>query len=289
MARTNIEQRLFGDSRLRYFQKLMQWQLREAVGCLACLWNASQELEATRATSKQVGAWADSDPKELPQLLAALIESGFLKSEGEDSYYIVGNPEQIEGIRGCRNRTQKATEALRKKREADAHRNDHRNDVRDDDVTSTSRERNDDVNESQLQLQVQVHKKEKKRSSPSARARSAEPTAGSVVFEAYQIALEAKGFEKTPRNAKDASICKRLVEKYGAKDSEGLVRHFVESLAPKEFLGLDYLLKSADRYWQELRTGRDLKAPWEKNQNRGQSVSDQNAATYQLFKGGRNE
>lgn len=98
MARVNIEERLFGDSRLKRFSAIMGIETTTAIGILALIWKESQELLRCEATKEDIEFWSCiKSKKKRAALIDALSHEGvrFIHKTDADLYEIHGNFEQI--------------------------------------------------------------------------------------------------------------------------------------------------------------------------------------------------
>lgn len=99
MARVNVEEVAFGDSRLARFERLMGWDRRQALGCLVLLWHDSQELLRVAGTADEIAAWTwAKDKQEAKLILDSLIKIGYISHNSglKDLFLIHGNEIQIE-------------------------------------------------------------------------------------------------------------------------------------------------------------------------------------------------
>jgi len=129
VARVNLEQRLFGGSRLDRLGRTLDVPRCVALGLLADLWNESQEEERSLATASEIYAWArlyqladwmeelELTPPTEEALIDALTKSQFIRPEEDGKYRICGNEEQIDGLK---KHLEKKTDVSRKGGEARA-------------------------------------------------------------------------------------------------------------------------------------------------------------------------
>jgi hypothetical protein len=93
--RLNIEDEAFSDP--RYFMLALKLgnNFKLAIGTLNFLWRNSQKEKIVIATGKRILQFLVSNNK---QDIVDLVECGYLIDEGNDTYLIVGNQKQIDGI-----------------------------------------------------------------------------------------------------------------------------------------------------------------------------------------------
>ena len=114
MARLNLEDHAFSDSRWDVFSALMEWDKAKALGTLAMIWHASQKEQLAEASERQIQLWSLL-PNEL-RLVPALIDSGYISPTNEKTFTIHGNEAQIESLRS---RHVKACGAIKKRWDED--------------------------------------------------------------------------------------------------------------------------------------------------------------------------
>jgi len=116
MARVNVEEAAFGDSRLARFERLMAWDRRTAIGCLVMLWHDSQGLLRIDGSEKDIAEWCWAlNADEGKRLVAALETVGYLTLLDNGKYLIHGNETQIENLVTNTTRAKKGGEATRAK------------------------------------------------------------------------------------------------------------------------------------------------------------------------------
>lgn len=98
MARVNLEDRFFAESRLDTLTRRLGWKRRATIGAIADLWHNSQEALRTKGTEEELIEWArmDEEPDEGKRFVAALVRGKYIHAEG-DEFVIHGNEAQIEG------------------------------------------------------------------------------------------------------------------------------------------------------------------------------------------------
>lgn len=114
---TIINSKIFGSDELKAIQDHMRWNEREALGCLALLWQGSQNRKIAFATSRQIGQWARTDSAETTKLIAILADElvGLIKKIDDDHYEIIGNTKQIAKITALKTSGKKGGKKTREK------------------------------------------------------------------------------------------------------------------------------------------------------------------------------
>ena len=97
MARLNIEEHAFSDSRLFLLARKLNMDFRHVLGILVWVWHESQQKYKTKATREQLKDWAvETDFKFIDE---AISVGYFRKSpNGELEYIIAGNESQISSM-----------------------------------------------------------------------------------------------------------------------------------------------------------------------------------------------
>lgn len=115
MARTNLEERVFGDCRLHKFAQLMGWHVREALGCLGFLWHDSQEQLRTHGTASEIADWCWEASRDVrDRIVSNLQVAGFIVPDG-GGFLIKGNAVQIENRMAKVDRAAKGGKATKEK------------------------------------------------------------------------------------------------------------------------------------------------------------------------------
>jgi hypothetical protein len=102
MAGTLIKQEVFGSSELKALAKAMGWSEREALGCLALLWNGSQNRKMSLAPPDLIAEWCLVDGEEQRDKLIDALASrrcGFIKRRRLLAFEIVGNRKQVSKLK----------------------------------------------------------------------------------------------------------------------------------------------------------------------------------------------
>lgn len=122
MARVNLEERLFGDARLRHLARKLNCLEHTALGLVAMLWHDSQEMGAVYATSEEILVWCRYDDiahhewmilevtTQKEDVIRALIDTKFIDQVDEDKFLIRGNEKQIQQVRAFKERAHKAAD-----------------------------------------------------------------------------------------------------------------------------------------------------------------------------------
>lgn len=116
---TVIRDSFFKRKKHRYIAKAMGWEYPStAIGIVGQIWAASQDREDLTCTIDDLDVWIE-ERIDLEKLIAALIDPkvGVLKPvDGSPGLFkIVGNEEEIEKIRGFKERSEKANKAKKEK------------------------------------------------------------------------------------------------------------------------------------------------------------------------------
>ena len=110
VARVNLEERLFSEARLHYFSELLKTTSHQALGVLSYLWHDSQELKRATASKREIVIWCrwkeiqyynyDVHGEKPPdtELIAALVESGYISESEPEVFQIHGNEDQIAAL-----------------------------------------------------------------------------------------------------------------------------------------------------------------------------------------------
>ncbi len=110
MPRVNLEAKLFGSGRLLRFQAKMGWDRRQALGALALLWHDSQGDLRLSGSAAEIAEWAWSE-EDVPRLIAALLATRFIRDDGDGTYHICGNADQLAWITSRREAAAKGGKA----------------------------------------------------------------------------------------------------------------------------------------------------------------------------------
>jgi len=162
MARLNIEEEVFG--RLSRLAGRIGETERGALGLLGLLWHDSQQDEISSGITKDelfdlCRLYLDpNDFKE--RVISALLKENFIILDKDGTYNIRGNKKEIAALEAYKHRTKKATEARLARVSGvvknelsgvvqDETKQDNENINVDENVTSTLRDRNENVNVTQ--------------------------------------------------------------------------------------------------------------------------------------------
>lgn len=96
MARVNIEERCFADSRLRFLAQDMDIPLGYAIGPLTFIWRESQEQLKVRASQREIEKWSTIPPPDCSRFFESLVENKFIEPCEGGLFIIKGNELQIE-------------------------------------------------------------------------------------------------------------------------------------------------------------------------------------------------
>ena len=102
MARVNLEEKFFGDPKVKRLKRLLNWDDYEVIGLLSLLWHGSQSVEKHIGTKQEIIEWGEIDlvrPEKIEEIFSALLSCKFIEDFGDGSFYISGNRDQIEGLR----------------------------------------------------------------------------------------------------------------------------------------------------------------------------------------------
>jgi hypothetical protein len=123
MARVNIEDRFFGESRLIHASRMLGHETHMLIGMLVYLWHDSQEMGHTHGTAKQIVDWCrlyeiqdgerfvDDVGTTDQALINALLEYRFITEISPGIYEIHGNQKQIDQQVKWEARAKKAADA----------------------------------------------------------------------------------------------------------------------------------------------------------------------------------
>jgi hypothetical protein len=117
MARLNLEERCFGEGRLRRLAKRMNWDDRMALGTLAMLWHESQAMSRTYGTREEIIDWClEPNDSSIVDHLVACRYLDPIEVEGVKSpiFEIRGNERQIANLESYTRRARKGVEARKK-------------------------------------------------------------------------------------------------------------------------------------------------------------------------------
>lgn len=98
MARVNIEERFFGESRLSFAAEMLGEKIVTVTGILVHLWHDSQEELKLIGTRKEIIRWCrySFDEAENNKLIRILVDSRYISPTKDDQFLIHGNEAQIE-------------------------------------------------------------------------------------------------------------------------------------------------------------------------------------------------
>lgn len=111
MARVDIEERAWSDSKLKRLEVGLGVSRNHAIGLLACLWHDSQSEGKVTVTDEDLGFWFDQDIKSGLDVPRILVASGYIEKTKNGDYTVCGNASAIARVNTYKERAKKANTA----------------------------------------------------------------------------------------------------------------------------------------------------------------------------------
>jgi len=110
MARVEIEERAWSDSKLKRLAKGLRISRSYAMGLLTTLWHDSQNEGKYHATEDDLLIWYADDLPFVPELVGMLQASGYLEKTEKGTYKIDGNRKALAKVSAYKNRAKAAAD-----------------------------------------------------------------------------------------------------------------------------------------------------------------------------------
>ena len=111
MARLEIEERAWSDSKLKYLVVELGSTRAYAMGLLAILWHDSQNENKTHATERELSVWFAEDIAAGIDPIRILVASGYLEKTTDGRYRIDGNKPRLAKVAAYKSRAKLANDA----------------------------------------------------------------------------------------------------------------------------------------------------------------------------------
>lgn len=282
MARLNVEERYFAESRGRHLSRFMGWEEPFALGVLAYIWHEAQERLRPTAMPTAIKTWSCLPADSADKFFEGLVEFEFITELDSGEYEIHGCKEQIESRLKMLAASRKGAESTRKKWEKIKRAEGH---------ADSSKKRGPSPGPIQgnarqckaMQGNVTGSKKlpNGKKKTPNARSKDPElnfpaptdapkkktpkkkdpPTDTTLVWRAYSEAYERRYGQPAKPNAKNMALAKQMVARLGKDDAIKAVAFYLthnDQWYVKTGHALEYCVKHAEKIFLESSVGQQI-------------------------------